>query len=149
MAWRIKTGQIQGLNLSYYKVELQNNISFLEEKVASEDPSRREVLQLKLRNLQHQYELVSKALRDKTEKGSMYVETQGENGQIQRVLVEELEKKIAAEEWKKEQEFCLRHPEYKKNNYFMKSVGAGSLAREDSINDVHMRGETLTDRERE
>lgn len=117
--------------------------------MAKAEYSMREALSLKIKNQKHQYELVSKALKDKTEKGSMYVETRDEKGEVQKVLVEELEKKIAAEEWKKEQEFCIRHPEYKKNNYFMKSVGAGSLAREDSINDVHMRGEALTERERE
>jgi hypothetical protein len=67
------------------------------------------------------------------------------------VLAEELEQKIAAEEWAKEQEYSLRHPEYKKNNYFMKSVGAGglSLQREDSVSDRFDRGETLTNQERQ
>jgi hypothetical protein len=38
-----------------------------------------------------------------------------------------LEKKLAAEEWLKLQQYYLRHPEQKKNNFFMKGVGAGLL----------------------
>lgn len=84
------------------------------------------------------------------------MDTVDEYGKKKKVLMQErelqeLERKIAAEEWAKEQEYRLKHPEYKKNNYFMKSVGAGtlSLQRDDSVSDRFDRGETLTDQERQ
>lgn len=167
MKWRINTNQIQGINLSYYKVELNNNIEELksklrelsnaktetktEKKTETDTSNSRIELECKLRDQSEQLVKVTKALKTKTERGSLYVETKDEKGNIKRVLVQELEQKIAAEEWAKEQEYSLLHPEYKKNNYFMKSVGAGTLhlQKEDSISDRFNRGESLTEQEQQ
>ena len=156
MKWRINTNQIQGINLSYYKVELNNNIEDLKIKIKELQDAKTKnyqemiaELQCKLGDQLEQLLKVTKALKTKTERGSMYVETKDEKGNIKRVLVQELEQKIAAEEWAKEQEYSLLHPEYKKNNYFMKSVGAGTLhlQKEDSISERFKRGESLTESE--
>lgn len=39
----------------------------------------------------------------------------------------------------KQQEYYLRHPEQRKNNFFMKAVGDGMLQREDSRHDGYRR----------
>ena len=57
--------------------------------------------------------------------------------------IAELEKKLAAEEWLKHQEYYMRHPEQRRNNFFMKTVGAGMLQRDDSCSENHNR--VLTD----
>jgi hypothetical protein len=46
---------------------------------------------------------------------------------------EELELQLAAAEWRQQQEYYMRHPELKKNNFFMRSVGAGLLQKADSV----------------
>jgi hypothetical protein len=77
---------------------------------------------------------VLSALKTKTEKSSHYIEARdGATGEQKKLSIEELEKKIAAEEWHKQQEYYMKNPNARKNNFFMKSVGAGLLQREDSL----------------
>lgn len=49
-----------------------------------------------------------------------YLETVDDKGRTKKLTIEELEKDLAAQEWIKEQEYYLRHPEMRKNNFFMK-----------------------------
>jgi hypothetical protein len=86
--WRIRTNQIQGLNLSYYKVELTSNISYLRDKLKEvNDQAERRDLENKLKEQLEHMVIVTKALRKKTEKGSMYIDTMGDNGKMEKVLV--------------------------------------------------------------
>lgn len=86
--WRIRTNQIQGLNLSYYKVELTSNISYLRDKLKEvNDQAERRDLENKLNEQLEHMVIVTKALRKKTEKGSMYIDTMGDNGKMEKVLV--------------------------------------------------------------
>lgn len=84
--------------------------------------------------------MVEKIIEEKQQKEQIYVQAYDETGAAYNLTASELEKKLAAEEWVKLQQYYLRHPELKKNNFFMKKTGDGILQRVDSLMEAAGKG---------
>ncbi|TNV71159.1 hypothetical protein FGO68_gene10930 [Halteria grandinella] len=128
---------MKGQNATYLKQQIKHSMDELTMELQTlRDPVKKEEIQLMLDKLQKRLNMVERILHEKHEKDQIYVKASDEQGTSYNLAAQELESKLAAEEWRKDQEFYRKHPELKKNNFFMKSVGAGLLQKLDSYSEA-------------
>eukprot|EP00347_Sterkiella_histriomuscorum_P024355 403331412 len=120
---RMQEGKLAGLNLSFVKVELANNIGLFKRKLQDEDVQKNPTLYLDIQNhiavLERDLIKVEQANVEENLKRGNFLKT-GEQGQERYQNIEMLEKIKEAEDWVKYQDYMTENPTSKKPTFFMK-----------------------------
>jgi len=124
---KMREGKLGGFNLSFVKIELLNDLeqSRQELRKAAKEPDRHALLR-HIEEVERNLAQVQEQLQKENLKHGNFLRVDADKERYEKL--EEMEKQMEVEEWLKQQEYMARHPETKKQTFFMK------LARQDSQN---------------
>mmetsp|Transcript_16018 Transcript_16018/g.15425 ORF Transcript_16018/g.15425 Transcript_16018/m.15425 type:complete len:237 (+) Transcript_16018:789-1499(+) len=140
--WEEK-GKLQGVNLTYLKMNLTNDLAIAQARLGSSDLSQeeREQYEAIVQDHQRKLEIIQSAVQDQINQENMIKAKPvlTDNGlEKEFISIEELETIKKALEWEENQERLMKHPELKQNTIFMNfkrqdSIEAGVIEQKTSL----------------